>query len=155
MKLWSSSDIFFGENATQVALLSKMCGEFSHIFDDSFNSELASKYELCKAQISVVLRFGNKNSLINTFREFDKKNNDLVLDMFFIGEEYINLYKVEFRHKFSHTIFNYISESVKEYQHKLINLNVDDFLSDLRDEMKKNRWLADDVDYSLLEDGEF
>lgn len=148
MKLDTTSDLH-GNNQNEIIKYIKLTNAFRNLF----NEELEKKYSECDIKISVVLRFFSKQSTIKTFRRFDKNENELLLDFVFYCEEYSDLFFVEATHKLSHEIFNYIEQSIIKY--KFEKLNIEKFLDDLRKSMKINGWLADEIDYSLLEDGEF
>jgi len=148
MNLYTTSDLH-GDNQNEIIKYTKLTNAFEKIFND----ELEKNYTECDIKISVVLRFFSKKSTIKTFRRFNKNENTLLLDYVFHCEEYSDLYFVEATYKLSHEIFNYIEQSIIKY--KFEKLNIEKFLDDLRKSMKINGWLADEIDYSLLEDGEF
>jgi hypothetical protein len=150
MLLLSTSDLMGQKSSTDFVLIHKLVEEFYSIFSDN----ISDKYKNCPITISVILRFFPKETKFKTVRRYNRNENILNFDFIFKTEEFIDLLNVERRYKISHEIYNYLSDTfLKKY--KIPNLDVNNFLDDISLAMKNIGWLANDIDYSLLEEGEF
>lgn len=125
----------------------------SHEFHDLFSDNISNKYKECDLTIGVAMRLYSKDIAFKTFRRFYKSENYLTLDFCFLTEDFDKMFYIEMKHKISHSIFSYIENSLRKY--KILELNIENFMSDLGEAMEKYGWIADEIDYSLVEDGEW
>lgn len=140
-------NIFSAKDANQVAMLEKISNEFRDKFDSTFNKEFVGQFSSCPTKIIFIINFDKKKSKPKNSATYDPVADEVILEMFFVTEEYADLYPAEFRHRLSHLIFDFFSKNLVDLN--LPKLNAGDFLSKMKIEMEDIHWLGDEVDYSF------
>lgn len=98
--------------------------------------------------IGVVVRCGE--NIGKTFRRFNKKTNDLTIDIREEDSEYKTLSKNEQRERLGNLLFNYFAESINKYPQYAIEIQRTRLISKVEQWLFDNNWLRGKIEQARL-----